>query len=88
MLHDGTTSIVQSCPYDNRAYAIVDDNSSSTVQTVVYMISLFESMAEVYIQLDGQDAWEMYANELIVSDLPDVWVNLASNGGKRNRQVI
>jgi ABC-type ATPase with predicted acetyltransferase domain len=52
------------------------------------MISLFESMAEVYIQLDGQDAWEMYANELIVSDLPDVWVNLASNGGKRNRQVI
>jgi hypothetical protein len=25
---------------------------------------------------------------IIESDLPDVWVNLASNGGKRDRQII
>jgi hypothetical protein len=27
-------------------------------------------------------------NVIIESGLPDVWVNLASNGGKRDRQII
>jgi TorA maturation chaperone TorD len=64
------TRLGQSSPYDHRAYALLDDVTRGTVQTVVYNASLFESTSEVYIPLDGQDAWEMWTNDAQLELLP------------------